>query len=439
MASKKLKLALIQMRVKGGDEWREAYIPVAKEFSTAIFGVSNVGDITDGPWKGRSCIGCSLASDSLGEEILQGSYGVDAECILYVDVEPAPRPARGTGWKKWLAMLFMTAQPFFGDALAREQTITNPIAPNGADPWLVKENGIYHYCYSRGGSIWINTDKTLQGAAQFEGRKIWTPPPGKPWSKELWAPELHFLKGKWYIYVATDNGDNANHRMYVLESKTDDPMGDYVFRGKISDASDKWAIDGTVLKQAGKLYFIWSGWEGDVNVQQNLYIAPMSDPKTISGPRVQISQPEHDWERIGEPFINEGPQILKNNGQTFVIYSASGSWTDHYCLGQLRLTGDDPLDPKSWIKSRTPVFGSTGTVFSPGHASFTKSPDGKEDWIIYHTAKHRGAGWNRDVNLKKFTWGTDGNPAFGYPESKGVPIPAPSSRYVVPPSGGSAD
>ena len=327
--------------------------------------------------------------------------------------------------KKRYAILSLAFLPFFADTLARERTITNPIAPNGADPWVVRKNGLYHYCYSRDGSIWINTNKTLQGACQFEGKRIWTPPPGKPWSKELWAPELHFLQGKWFVYVAADDGDNANHRMYVLESETGDPTGNYVFRGKISDASDKWAIDGTVLEQAGKLYFIWSGWEGDENVQQNIYIAAMSDPLTLVGPRVLISQPEYDWERIGKPLINEGSQVLQNNGQTFVVYSASGSWTDHYCLGQLRLTGQDPLDPKSWIKSRTPVFGSTGTVFSPGHASFTKSPDGTEDWIVYHAAKHRGAGWNRDVNLKKFKWDIDGNPSFGYPESKGVPFPAP--------------
>jgi predicted amidohydrolase len=81
-----------------GDVWRRAYGSVAKEFAVPIFGVSDVGHITDGPWKGKKCIGCSLAVDSSGKEILQGPYGTDAETILYVDVEPVPRPARGTGW-----------------------------------------------------------------------------------------------------------------------------------------------------------------------------------------------------------------------------------------------------------------------------------------------------------------------------------------------------
>jgi len=152
----------------------------------------------------------------------------------------------------------------------------------------------------------------------------------------------------------------------------------------------------------------------------------MKNPKTITGKRVLISEPEYDWEKIGRPLINEGPQVLKNKDQIFIIFSASGSWTDNYCLGQLKLSGDNPLDPGSWTKSRTPVFSGTGTVFSPGHASFVKSPDGKEDWIVYHTAKQKGTGWKRDVNIKKFTWDINGNPSFGYPESKGVNIPAPS-------------
>jgi hypothetical protein len=69
-----------------GDLWRNAYIPVATEFSTYIVGVSNVGPIADGPWKGWDCIGASLAINNMGEEILQCPFGVDAETISYIDV-----------------------------------------------------------------------------------------------------------------------------------------------------------------------------------------------------------------------------------------------------------------------------------------------------------------------------------------------------------------
>jgi hypothetical protein len=86
-----------------GDLWRQNYRPVAEAFRLWIAGVSNVGWLTDGPWKGQKCIGCSLVIGPEGQEILQGPYGADAEAILHVDIEPRPRPAWGCGWETYWA------------------------------------------------------------------------------------------------------------------------------------------------------------------------------------------------------------------------------------------------------------------------------------------------------------------------------------------------
>ncbi len=310
--------------------------------------------------------------------------------------------------------------------------ITNPVAPHGKDPWVIKKDEQYYYAYSQDDKIWINKSQSLVDAVQYQGAPVWSAQPGTNYAKELWAPELFYLQGSWYIYFAADDGDNVNHRMYVLKSDTADPQGSYSLIGKVAAPANKWAIDGTVLQYKDKLYFIWSGWEGDTNVQQNLYIAQMSDPTTISSKRVLISEPEFEWETHGNPLVNEGPQVLKNpDGNVFIIYSASGSWTDHYALGQLRLTGDDPLNAAAWKKHPEPVFSSTDEVFSPGHASFTTSPDGIENWIVYHTARFKGAGWDRDVNIKPFTWHKDGSPNFGEPLDKGESISAPSGTDAL--------
>ncbi|NQV36122.1 MAG: glycoside hydrolase family 43 protein, partial [Phycisphaeraceae bacterium] len=295
-------------------------------------------------------------------------------------------------------------------------------------PWVTYQQGHYHYCYSGRNGICVNRSPRLQEAVQRTGKILWQPPAGQAYSREIWAPELHFINDRWYVYFAADNGRNENHRMYVLESETADALGPYRFCGKLTDPSDKWAIDGTVLPYKDRLYLIWSGWEGDVNVQQNLYIAPMRDPKTLSGRRVLISKPTLDWERNGRPLINEGPQILQRDGKVFIIYSASGSWTDHYCLGQLTLIGDDPLTANAWQKKRDPVFVGTDKVISPGHASFTVSPDGAEDWIVYHTARHPGAGWDRNVRAQRFSWDKKGQPAFGKPVGPGIELAPPSGQ-----------
>jgi GH43 family beta-xylosidase len=306
----------------------------------------------------------------------------------------------------------------------------NPIFPKGADPWMILHRGIYYYAHTTGHNIQLWKSDSMTGIFAGEHKVIWTPPATGSYSKNIWAPELHFINEKWYFYFAADDGKNENHRMYVLESVTDDPMGDYIFRGKITDNTDKWAIDGTVLQMPDKtLYFIWSGWEGEQNISQNLYIAKMSDPLTISSERVEISRPIYNWEKIGAPHVNEGPQTLIRNGRIFIIFSASGSWTNDYALGMIStdLTSN-LLNPNVWVKHAKPLFEKTNDVFGPGHASFVKSPNKEEDWIVYHAAKYDNSGWDRNIRMQPFSWNEDGIPNFGVPISTNVKIKVPSGE-----------
>lgn len=294
-------------------------------------------------------------------------------------------------------------------------TVTLPLG-GGADPWFYEHEGRYYYCYSLGNGVGVKSADTLAELYGAEGRRVYTAPGGTPYSAEYWAPELHFIDGRWYIYVAADDGANENHRMYVLSCDT--PDGDFVMEGKIADPTDKWAIDGTVLQYNGELWFVWSGWEGDENGQQNLYIAHMSDPTHIDGERVLISAPTLKWEKNGMP-INEGPEILYHDDKTFLVYSASGSWTDDYCLGMLTLTGD-PGKKLGWAKSPVAVFSKAETAYGPGHCSFVTS--GGVDYIVYHANEVSGTGWNgRSVRIQPFSYRL-GVPAFGRPLAAGEKV-----------------
>lgn len=300
------------------------------------------------------------------------------------------------------------------DLLRIEPRFSSLLVASGADPWVIYKDGWYYYCrVVDDWQILVNKARRLEDIGKTN-HIIWEHPL-RDAAAEVWAPELHFLRGKWYIYFAMGAGEA--HRTYALEAVTDDPQGAYELKAKVSDQTDKWSIDATVLELNDNLYMIWSGYEGDKVGDQSLYIAPMSDPWTISGPRICISQPDLPWEKASSSDlynVNEGPEVLKHDGNIYIIYSASHSLTNEYCLGQLTLQGSDPLIASNWVKRPDPVFAQTSDVFGPGHASFTKAKDGS-DWIIYHSARYSNAAWDRQVQAQRFGWSSDGAPDFNAP------------------------
>jgi GH43 family beta-xylosidase len=267
------------------------------------------------------------------------------------------------------------------------------------DPSVIFHGGQYYHCFTvDAAAIYVACADALEKLIDAEPVCVYTPAPEREYSKELWAPELCILNGKCYIYVACDDGKNANHRMYVLENGSSDPLSPYRMAGKITDETDKWAIDGTVFTYGGDMYTVWSGWEGDENVCQNLYIAKMRDPYTVESPRTRISAPEHPWEKtdsdgIRLPFINEGPCAYEKDGVLRILYSASGSWKNHYCIGILTFTGGDPLDAARWEKQPYPALSQEDGYNGPGHCSVFS--DGSADYIAFHTYDEGyTAGWD---------------------------------------------
>lgn len=311
-------------------------------------------------------------------------------------------------------------------------TAINPILPpHSADPWMIYHGGFYYYCESRNKRhIYIRRSRTIEQIGEDPGVCVWSAPSRGGNSNNVWAPELHLVDGRWFIYYAADDGKNENHRMWVLEGDSFDPLGKYRCRGRLETGG--WAIDGTILTlDDSRKYFVWSGWPGKRDGLQNIYIAPMRDPATVSGPRVLIAAPTQAWERHTMP-ICEGPQILKRNADIFIVYSASASWTEDYCLGLLHNNTSDVLNPARWTK-HGPVFQKTDDVWGVGHCSFVKSTCQSEDWIIYHSKTSRQNGWeDRDVHAKRFAWSSDGFPDFGEPTPRIAPAITPRRRGSVP-------
>ena len=342
-----------------------------------------------------------------------------------------------------IRILLLQAILFSALVLTAQRSFTNPLLPSGADPWAIYHDDYYYYTHTVGNRIVLWQTKSIADLKTAPQKTVFTPPPGTAYSRNLWAPELHFINHKWYIYFAADSGRNEGHRIWVLENSADNPLeGEWKLKGKVGDSSDKWAIDASVFQHRKEWYMIWSGWEGDTNRQQDLYIAKLKNPWTIDGKRVRISSPVFEWERHGDlnnagnpphVAVNEGPQFLKHKDKLFIIYSGSGCWTDHYALGYLSATAtSNLLDSLSWTKSREPVFQTSvaNGVYAPGHNSFFTSPDGSEDWILYHaiSAPGQGCGRRRSPRAQRFSWSQEGLPQFGIPVKADEPILLPSEK-----------
>ncbi|MFY7564274.1 family 43 glycosylhydrolase [Streptomyces sp. WI04-05B] len=191
-------------------------------------------------------------------------------------------------------------------------------------------------------------------------------------------------------------------------------MGPYTYRNQLNSA---WMLDPSVATINGSLYLLGSASGGT----QNLIATRMSNPCTVSGSFSTISTPTYDWERSGRT-VNEGPEILQRGSRTFLIYSASGCWTPDYKLGQLELTGSNPLSASSWTKRSTPVFqrNDANGLYGPGHNGFFNSLDGTESQIVHHANDSAGEGCDngRTTRARKFTWNASIRPPATSPTAQ---------------------
>lgn len=313
----------------------------------------------------------------------------------------------------------------------RSMETNQPFITQRADPYVYRHTDDNYYFTASVPSydkIVLRRAKDLWGLKESEERVVWKRHLKGKMSWHIWAPELHYLQGKWYIYFAAGRRGNVwKIRPYILECLGDNPMRDeWVERGKIKRSQDDiysfkaFSLDSTVFEQGGQLYYVWAE-KVSVGIQiSNLYIARMKSPTELATAQVLLTTPDYDWERR-EIWVNEGPAVIKKNGRIFLTYSASATGAC-YCMGMLSIDENgDVLDPRQWKKERYPVLESDSErgIYGPGHNSFTTLEDGT-DVCVYHArpyAEIKGDPLydpNRHAMLMKVEWDEKGYPVFDF-------------------------
>ncbi|KAF2186642.1 glycoside hydrolase family 43 protein [Zopfia rhizophila CBS 207.26] len=314
--------------------------------------------------------------------------------------------------------------PVYNDRIL---TITDATTP---DPYVIWDNGVYYMTFTAGDRVEIwSADSLFDFERRAQKHVIWRPPPNTPYSGDLWAPELHSLQGRWYVYFAADDPvhGNKSHRMYVLAGPPSDhsPVSpnSWTFEGRLQGLpEDQWAIDGTVITLHGGLCFVYSGWPLGVTndeSKQEIFIIEMETPTMCIGQPIRISTPDNPWEYSGSSGINEGPQFLQSPDRRWIglVYSCAGSWTHEYKMNLLQYTGSHPshiLHQQYWKKSRAPLLKASSDdtpPYGPGHGNFVvvSGPSGvPEVWAVFHATDAK-TGWDgRKARVMRVGWGQEG-------------------------------
>lgn len=322
--------------------------------------------------------------------------------------------------------------------------LAEPLVPRRADPYVyLHTDGFYYFC----ATVPEYDRIELSRARDIEGLRAATPI--VVWKKQrrllvedrnIWAPELHWLDGKWFIYYAAGTSlDPYDVRIRVLQNDSPDPMTDtWKDRGKLDTSRNTLSLDATVFELSGRRYLLWAQrLTSSDKSSMDLYIARMKDPLSLAGKPSMIGRASEPWEMRDPANLKmQGPAVLVRDGRVFVAYSSNA--TDaRYCVGLLEArVGSDLLDPASWEKLPGPALESDAGaalesdagaalesdpglgLYGPGHNSFTTSRDGTVDYIVFHARDYEKVVGlpildpNRATYVRAFSWDSSGRPVF---------------------------
>jgi beta-xylosidase len=247
---------------------------------------------------------------------------------------------------------------------------------------------------------------------------------------DVWAPEVLYDKGTFYMYVAAAreraSGVPAGHRMRQLGvARSHDPLGPFVWDPEPLVKED-WSIDGHPFRDDdGTLWMFYNrrindawfreGRGGTGNVVDRLF-----GHDRLAGEPTIVAYPSQAWEYApdGNWAWNEGAWVVKRRGRYYQMYSGGHFENLSYAVGVSY--ADDLRGP--WLKiPDNPILTSSGRITGVGHHSLVLGPDTATAYAVYHGYLGDVAA-GRKVHLDRFHWRGD-RPLISGPTAAPQPHP----------------
>ena len=316
-------------------------------------------------------------------------------------------------------------------------TFTNPLDPQGPDPWLQYYNGFYYLATTTWNrTITMRRSATLRRPGHRAGHGDLQPDPAQRRGHHVGAGVPPAQRPQRAALVLLLHRRRRSRSTSARSASTCWRAPGWTRWARTPSRptcstrpqNNTWELDGSILQLNGQLYLMGTFYNGSQPT-----VHPAAE-QPVDGQR-HPPHPVHRRPAAGRRSAARSPKGRRccsaTEGPSSSTRPATAprpttSWACSPTTAATRCC------PSSWIKSPNPVFqrSNANGVYGPGHNGFFKSPDGTEDWMVYHanSSASGGCDMNRTTRAQKFTWNADGTPNFGIPVSLSTTQTSPSGE-----------
>ncbi len=276
-----------------------------------------------------------------------------------------------------------------------------------ADPFIMLHDNLYYaYGTNAADGIQVYTSTDLLEWTKAQNLALHKDDTyGEKW---FWAPEVYFVKGKFYMYYSAEE--------HICAAISDSPLGPFVQEDKKPMIEGEKTIDNSLfIDEDGTPYLFFDRFNDGLNIWVAQLEEDLISIKTETLHKcLKVSQ---EWEKVW-PRVNEGAFVIKHNGLYYMTYSANSYESQFYGVGCAIAT--DIMG--EWTKySHNPLLQKPIDLVGVGHSSMFKDKEG--EWrIVFHAHQSESAIHPRNMFISK----------VGFKNVNGVDELYIDQKYIIP-------